>query len=97
MKVLPSIAIMAAVVLVATWLAYCVNAQQPIAETKNAPVAWEYQVVPLSYITRELDKKPDQILAHKERLQHMLNRYFGSEGWELCGVDSHMYFFRRPK
>jgi hypothetical protein len=97
MKMLPSLAILAVLVLATTWLAYRVNAQQPDTKPRTAPVAWEYQIVPLSHITRELDKKPDQILAESTWLQVMLNKHFGSEGWELCGVDSHMYFFRRPK
>ncbi|MFN8738697.1 MAG: hypothetical protein ACK5YR_02145 [Pirellula sp.] len=48
---IPSLAILAAVVLATTWLAYRVNAQQPDSKPKAAPVAWEYQVVPLSYVT----------------------------------------------
>ena len=56
-----------------------------------ARVQWEYKVVPL------WEMLPDQNLANTDILQKHLDQELGAKGWELCGIDSHTYFFRRPK
>ena len=100
MKTIPSVTLLASFFAAATLLAIfalTVNAQQTGRSTKSAPLTWEYKIVAWSEISLVPDKSPDQSLDKRDFLEFRLNEDFGKKGWELCGVDTGIYYFRRPK
>lgn len=100
MKTISSVTLLTSFFAAATLLtifALTVNAQQTGRATKSTPLTWEYKIVAWSQISWAPDKSPDQLMDRKEILEIQLNKEFGDKGWELCGIDTGIYYFRRPK
>ncbi len=61
------------------------------AKEKTPEIQWEYKTVRINYMSEKYAKGSIRILS--EDLS-MLNGY-GKNGWELCGVNSVNYYFKR--
>jgi hypothetical protein len=73
---------------------------------ENTPVIkWEYTTVNINYIDQSLNelrgpkrrepRRGDRYIRHiSSKDVSILNKH-GKDGWELCGVCSNLYFFKR--